>query len=284
MGKSLILFHSFLMAAFFCTGQTILQKPAQCDCGNKTVRDSLVEKYIDSGAEKHWYNNPQWLLYCDSLIAICPNIAIAYQHKAIPFIKNGEYEKAFELEDQAVILEPKMHTSYRGFLKCIFTKDYEGAIIDFQKAQQLVPNSYEMDHNFLFYEGLCNLELGNYSKAEENLKKDVFIQTGGDTSKTPHFNTLFYLGVLYFEMKNYSSAKKYLLKCIGVYKQHPDANYYLGLIYKKEKNFTLEEKYLQVAKQAFEKEYEINEDNIYYANYPHQIRLYEVQQALINKK
>jgi len=284
MGKSLILFLSFLIAVYFCIGQTILQKPVQCDCSNKTVRDSLVEKFIDSGAKKHSYNSPQWLLYCDSLIAICPNIAVAYQLKAIPSIKYGEYAKAFELEDKAVILEPKMYTSYRGFLKCIFMKDYEGAIIDFQKAQQLVPNSYEMDHTFLFYEGLFNLELGNYSKAEVNLKKDIFIQTSGDTSKTPHFNSLFYLGVLYYEMKNYSLAKKYLLKCIGIYQQHPDANYYLGLIYRKETNFTLEEKYLQVAKRSFEKKYGINEDNVYYANYPHQITLYEVEQALINRK
>jgi len=242
----------------------------------------LIEKYLVKGAEKYSYNSPQWQLYCDSLIAICPNIAEAYQLKAIPYIKYGDYAKAFPLEDKAVELEPKNYTAYRGFLKCIFTKDYEGAIIDFKKAQQLTPNSYEMDHTYPFYEGLCNLELGNYSLAEENFKKDILIQTGGDTAKQNkvHFNTFLYIGILYYEMKDNEKARKNLQKCIAVYKAHPDANYYLGMLYKREQNTELKNKYLEIAKQAKSKGYSMNEDNLYYAYYPHQITLYEINTAL----
>ena len=198
MAKSLILFLNFLFVAAFCFCQSIQNKSAACDCNNKNVKDSLVEKYLDNGAEKYSYNGPQWQLYCDSLIAICPNIAQAYQLKAIPYIKYGDYAKAFPLEDKAVELEPKSFTAYRGFLKCIFTKDYEGAIIDFKNAQLLTPNSYEMDHTYPFYEGLCNLELGNYSLAEENFKKDFFIQTGGNIEKQSriHFNSFLYMGII----------------------------------------------------------------------------------------
>lgn len=284
MGKSLILFLSFLPIALICSSQTIQKNHIIFDCTNKKIKDSLIKKYLDSGAEKHSYNSPQWQLYCDSLITICPNIAVAYQLKAIPFIKYGDYQKAFLLEDKAVQLDPQGFTAYRGFLKCIFTKDYEGSILDFQNAQKLLPNSYEMDHTYFFYEGLCNLELGNFSKAEENLKKDIFIQTQGDTLKTVHYNTLFYLGVLYYEIKNYDLAKNYLLKCIAVYKEHSNANYYLALVYNAMGKFDLKNKYLQFSKQAFEKGYGLNEDNIYYANYPHQIKLYEVEQAINEKK
>ncbi len=175
MGKSLILFLSFFFAAAFCFCQSTQDILPKCDCSSKKVKDSLIEKYLTNGAEKYSYNGPRWQLYCDSLIALCPNIAVAYQLKAIPYIKYGDYARAFPLEDKAVELEPKKWTAYRGFLKCIFTKDYEGAIIDFQNAQRLTPNGYEMDHTYLFYEGLCNLELGSYSIAEENFKKDIFI-------------------------------------------------------------------------------------------------------------
>lgn len=284
MGKSLISFLSFLFVSLVCSSQTIQKNHIIFDCTNKKIKDSLITKYLDSGAQKHSYNSPQWQLYCDSLITICPNIAVAYQLKAIPYIKYGEYQKAFLLEDKAVQLDPQGFTAYRGFLKCIFTKDYEGAILDFQNAQQLLPNSYEMDHTYFFYEGLCNLELGNFSTAEENLKKDIFIQTQGDTLKTVHFNTSFYLGVLYYEMKNYESAKNYLLKCIAVYKEHSNANYYLALVYNAIGKFDLKNKYLQFSKQAFEKGFSLNEGNIYYANYPHQIKLFEVEQAINAKK
>jgi tetratricopeptide (TPR) repeat protein len=259
-------------------------KSNNCNCNSKAVQDSLVKKYLDNGAHKYWYTTPQWQLYCDSLIAICPNIAVAYQNKAIPFIKYGEYEIAFALEDKAVELDPRNYMAYRAFLKCIFTKDYEGAIIDFDKAQQLVPNSYEMDHTYFFYKGLCNLELGNYSEAEDNLKKDIFIQTGGDTLKMVHFNSLYYFGVIYYEMKNYRLAKINLLKCMGFYPEHPQANFYMAQIYRAEGDTILEHQYLSVAKKALEKGLEINEDNLYYSNYPHQVRLYEVERALSGRK
>lgn len=280
MVKSLILFLNFLLFAFFCSCQQPVEKVMNCDCSSKIVRDSLVEKYLDNLVQRVSYNTPKWQSVCDSVIAICPNVAQAYELKAIPFIKYGDYAKAFPLEDKAVEFAPKGFTSYRGFLKCIFTKDYEGAIIDFNKAEELVPNGYEMDHTFSFYEGLCNLELANYRKAEENFKKDIFIQTGVDTAKTIHYNSLFYMGVLYYEMKNYAMAREYLLKCIAVYNQHPDANYYLAMVFKRMKNKTLEKKYLTISKQAFEDGYNLVEDNIVYVNYPHQVTLYEVEQAL----
>jgi tetratricopeptide (TPR) repeat protein len=240
----------------------------------------LITKYIDSGAEKHDYNSPAWLAYCDSLIKICPNIAVSYQHKAIPFIKMGDYATAFPLEDSAVALAPKEYTAYRGFLKCIFTKDYEAALIDFETAQQLTPNNYEMDHTYFFYKGLCNLELGAYDKAEENFKQDIFIQTGGDSTKNIHFNSLLYMGILYYEMQHDQQAKEYLLKCLLQYKESPDANYYLAQVFKREKNTDLQKKYFQIARQSKAKGFSINEDNMYYSYYPHQITLYEIDKAL----
>lgn len=74
------------------------------------------------------------------------------------------------------------------------------------------------------------------------------------------------------------------MKCIAVYKEHSNANYYLALVYKEMGNYDLENNYLQLSKQAFEKGYGLNEDNVYYANYPHQIRLYEVEQTINAKK
>jgi tetratricopeptide (TPR) repeat protein len=284
MVRSLILFLSFLLFTFFGYSQVTPRQAGKCNCSSERVQDSLVEKYFNNGAEKvpGMYNNPAWQLYCDTILALCPNIAYAYRQKGIPYIKNGEYEKAFSLYEKMVELDPKAWTAYRGFCKCIFTKDYEGAIIDFQKAQQLLPNGFEMDHTYFFYEGLCNLELGNYSKAEENLKQDIFIQTKGIilNEGDVHFNTLLYVGILYYEMRENEKAKTYLLKCLSRYKELPDANYYLALVYAREGNAALKEKYLRIAKETRSKGYSSNEDNLYYAYYPHQITAYEIEKEL----
>ena len=118
--------------------------------------------------------------------------------------------------------------------------------------------------------------------AEENFKKDVFIQTGGDTGRQNriHFNTFLYLGILYYEMMDNEKARENLQKCLAIYQAHPDANYYLGMLYKRELNMELKNKYLEIAKQSKAKGYDINEDNIYYAYYPHQITLYEINKEL----
>ena len=285
MVKSSILFLSFLFAGWACSHKPATTAGPAIDCSNPHIKDSIINRFIDNGAEKlpKQYNNPAWGSYFDSVIALCPDIASAWQLKAIPYIKNGEYEKAFALNDKAVALDPRGYTAYRGFLKCIFTKDFEGAITDFQKAQQLTPNGGEMDHTYKFYEGLCNLELGNYLQAEENFNADILIQTGGNKKAVPHFNTLLYVGILYYEMKNYVRSKEYLQKCLSVYPQLPEANFYLAMVYKQENRPALKNKYLELARMAIIDGYTMSEDNLYYAYYPHQVTLYEVGQELENK-
>jgi tetratricopeptide (TPR) repeat protein len=280
MEKSLQSFLSLLLipALAMCQSGLPTHMKVQVNCSNKKVRDSLVVHYIDNGAAKHFYNEPEWEIYCDSLIAICPNIAEVYRVKAIPYIKNGDYATAFALENKAVELDPKQWTAYRGFLKLIFTKDYEGAIIDFQKAQQLTPNGFEMDHTYFFYMGLCNLELGNYAQAEKDLKQDIFIQTQNDSSGSPHFNTLLYMGILYYEMGENALAKDYLSRCLAQYKQLPEASFYMSMIYKQEKGKESRWQYLATAKEMIKKRYGMNEDNMYYAYYPHQITLFEIEE------
>jgi tetratricopeptide (TPR) repeat protein len=220
------------------------------NCSSKSIQDSLIEKYITNRAEKlpGLYNDPNWIFYCDSVIALCPDIAYTYQMKAVPYIQNGEYEKAMELVNKAVELDPEEYTDYRGFLKFVFAKDYHGALIDFKKAQELNPKGYAMNHTYSFYEGLCNLELKNYSSAEENFKQDILIQKESDKEEGIHFNSSFYSGVLYYEMGNYNQAKEHLLNCLHVYPQYPIANFYLALVYKSEGNDELKRKYVQVAK------------------------------------
>lgn len=281
MGKLLISFLSCLFIVLNSCGQSNLPK-LPLDCADRRVQDSLIKRYITNGADKlpAMYNDPAWQLYCDSVIALCPEIAEVYQLKAVPFIKNGEYEKAFALYDITVQLNPKRYTGHRGFLKCLFTKDYEGAIIDLQKAQELVPNGYDMDHTYKFYEGLCNLELGNYLAAEQNFKQDISIQANDHPADPPHFNTLLFMGILYYEMEKNALAKECLLKCLNAYKQHPEGNYYLALVFRREGNTAMKRKYLEIAKKSYSDGYRMNEDQLYYVNYPHGIKLYEIEEAL----
>lgn len=262
------------------SGQPVAPARLADQCGSRHYQDSLITRYIENGAHKYGYLDPRWAQCCDSLLAVCPRVAYAYQQKAVPLIKDGKYAEALALENRAAALDPQTWLAYRGFLKCIFTKDYEGAILDFQQVARLKPGSREMDHTYPFFEGLCNLELGNYARAEANFKADIRQQKGSSGQQDVHFNTLFYVGVLYLEMNNYAQAKVYLAQCLRAYPQHPEANYYLGLLYQKQGNTPAARQYLVAAQKALAGGYQLNEDNIYYANYPRQITEYEIKQAL----
>src|SRR5450631_812411 len=252
------------------------------DCRNRKFRDSLVVRYVDNGAEKlpYIYNNPAWGWYLDSILMICPNIAAAYQLKAVPAIKNGDYIKAYSLDEKAAELDSQQFVSYLGFLKCIFTKDYSGAIIDFDRANKIIPGGAEMDHSFYFYLGICYLELGQYKEAQFNFNRDIYFQNKGDSSREMHFNSLLYMGITKSENNELDSAEIYLKKCLLIYKELPEANYYLALIYKKRKEEDLEKKYLATAQRSIIEGYSMYEDNLYYVNYPKQITFYEVKKEL----
>jgi TolA-binding protein len=255
-------------------------------CNNRSFQDSLIRRFVDSGAEKlpYVYNNPSWGLYMDSILAVCTDVAEAYQLKAVPSIKNGEYTKAYQLDTKAAELDPARYLSYLGFLKCIFTKDYSGAITDFKKAIQIVPGGGEMDHGFYFYLGICYLKLGNYAEASFNFYNDFSEQQHGDSTREIHYNSLLYMGITKMEARNLDSAEYWLSKSLHIYPQLPEANYYLSVVYRSENKTTQEKNCLELARKFIQDGYRMNEDNMYYVNYPYQITLHEVNDRLAELK
>jgi tetratricopeptide (TPR) repeat protein len=269
MEKSLTLFLSLLLVPLLSYSQQ------KTDCSSKVVQDSLLEVYSEK-AWKFGYNHPDWGTSWDSLIAICPNIAEAYQEKAIPYLKSGDYAVAFGLEDKAVELDPKRWIAYRGFLHCIFTKNYEKALTDFQLAEQIVPNASVMDHTYSFFCGLSYLETGVLEKAEQLFLKDIDQQKRTGKGNDIHFNSLLYLGIVHLEMKEYIEAEKDLKRCLVYYPQLPEANYYLAKTLKVTGHADAD-MYFEKAKEYFNQGYKMNEDNEAYVNYPRQISLVEIE-------
>ena len=277
MGKSLRLFLSLLLLAHCGQGQPTAR--AGAPCGSQPNQDSLVARFLTNGAHRISYLDPRWALYCDSLIAACPTFAYAYQQKAMPLIKTGKYEETFALLNRAVALDPNHWLAYRGFLKCIFTKDYDGALLDFEQAARLKPNGREMDHTYPFFRGLCQLELGRFARAEAEFNRDLAQQRGADGKGDVHFNTLLYVGIAYLEMKKHDLAATHLQQCLRAYPQHPEANYYAALVARAQGDEAAAQQYLATAQKALLGGYRLNEDNIFYTNYPRQITEFEVMRA-----
>ncbi len=74
--------------------------------------------------------------------------------------------------------------------------------------------------------------------------------------------------------------KEYLLSCLKIYKQLPDATLLPGPGLRAGRQYNKGKEYLEIAKGSYRSGYRMNEDQLYYVNYPHQIKLYEIEQAL----
>ncbi|MFT3948385.1 MAG: hypothetical protein QM763_15555 [Agriterribacter sp.] len=278
MEKWTILFLSLILSVL--SGNCFSQKSYNCE--SKHFRDSIVNYYTEvlANTERIYYNDARWQELCDSIIKICPDIAEAYQLKALPFTKYADYEKCFSLLDKAVQYDPVEFLPYRAFIKCIFTKDYEGAIVDFTRSDSLTKNSGLMDHSYQFFMGICNLELKKYDMAEINFKNDADIQHRAFRGEQLHYNSLLYTGIVQLEKGQYREAEKLLLKCLDTYSKHPEANYYLALVEEKLGNEILKHTYLENGREAYIQGLRLNEDNIYYSNYPKQVTLRDFDRAL----
>jgi tetratricopeptide (TPR) repeat protein len=250
-------------------------------CIDQKYKDSIVQHYLKDLAWQKGYNHPNWDRYCDTVIALCPDIAEAYREKAIPHIKYANLAIAMPLEDKAVELSPGEWLDYRAFLKVIFTKDYEGALVDFENAEKQKPLGGLMDHTYSFYKGLSYLGLGEYSKAIDALDQDIKTQSNYSKDAYIHFNTFLFLGIAHYKNNNLIEAENYINRCLKNYEAHPDALYYLGMINTQNNNKTEALANFTKSLNALKIGYSMNEDNESYCNYPFQITTFEVENAIL---
>lgn len=188
----------------------------------------------------------------------------------MPYFKRRKYSIGMQFLDKAVLYD-KHWLDYRAFIKCIFSKDYEGSEIDFQKAKSLNGNTYIMDHTYNFYISLCYLQTDRFKKAQQLLIYDI-----GQTEKQHdeswiHYLDLFYLGIVNYELQDFPAALKAFDKALAKYSNFSDAEYFKGKVLYLQGKHKEGYELMKKAKADFEKGYTINEDNSIYEQYPYQV-------------
>ncbi|BCY27575.1 tetratricopeptide repeat protein [Flavobacterium okayamense] len=238
----------------------------------KVRQEAIIKQHIHDCADKINYrimmNEYQNCL--DAGLKKDSTIAYLWQQKAMPYYKARKYSVGKPFLDKAVQYDEKRWLSYRGFMKCIFSRDYIGAIEDFEKCIEKYGNSYEMDHTYAFYIGLSYLQLNDFEKAEAIFKSDIEDQE--KRMKEAHFLDLFYYGLAKFEQQKWEEAIVEFDKSLKQYPQFSEVEYYkaicLAHLGKREESKVLFEK----AKNDAETGYTINEDNAIYETYPYKVR------------
>jgi tetratricopeptide (TPR) repeat protein len=271
------LFSRYLLST--AVSLAILQLSARAQtmhCDDVSLRDSLAANVF----RNHSYTTQAYQAACDSLLSLCPGWDNVYQMKAMPFIKKGRAAEAYFWLDKAVALNPAEHLDYRAFLKCIFTKDYAGALDDFIEAEKLRPGGGLMDHSYRFYIALCHIGLGNISTARSML--DEIAKEQETRFKNAHFNTYFYQGLAhYLAGDGVVRAEQAFSRCLAIHPHHPDAHFYMGRVLlaqegRKEKALS----HFQECISAIKEGYTNSEDQEPYVRYPYEVGVRDAEEQL----
>jgi tetratricopeptide (TPR) repeat protein len=236
------------------------------------ARDSsnaLFERLIDSVGIFSYEGQT----IADSALTIDPTNARLWQQKSMPYLKNGDFMSWRKFINKAVDNDPERYLAYRGFCAMIFVKDYESALLDFERIQKLKPSGavYEMDHSVDFWRGLCYLELGKLDSARIFMEKSLKYQLDLRSAEWAHYNDFFYLGVIHYELNDITKAQYYMDASLKNYNEFPDAHFYKALILNKLGKSGEALDHLVQIENAWKKKYRMNEDNEVYSNYPKQI-------------
>jgi len=211
--------------------------------------------------------------YLDSALQIKPDSAFFWQQKAMPLYKARKYSLGKPFLEKAAHYDPSGSLDYSGFMKCIFSKEYEESIADLLEAKKRFGDSYVMDHTYNFYIGLDYLQLNQFEKAKSYLLKSKEQQFKDFPNDPPHeachYLDWFYLGIVEYELQNFELAIAHFDMSLKVYENLADAMYFKAICLRNTGK-------LEAAKMIFEEALKnnqntINEDNVFYEVYPYQI-------------
>src|SRR5690606_19220285 len=234
-------------------------------------KDSIVENVILS-LRKYGLNSQKRRDALDSAILKYPSIANFYQQRAMPLYKQDKDELGHPFLKKAAELNPQKYLDYKGFMECIFSKNYKVAITDFEKYLQMFGEGYVMDHTYYFYIGISYLQLNEFEKTKNYLDKSIAQIEKESGHDWVHHLDLMYLGIANLELGNPENALKSFDEALTKYPNFGDVKFYkANALYKLGKS---EEaiKLLQEAKDDILSGNTINEDNVIYERYPYQVR------------
>ena len=248
------------------------------------AQDSIIETYLNKGAYKYHYTLQGWDDNINLALKKDSTIALLWQLKALPLWKSKKYEMAVHCYDKAVLIDRAKYLGRRGYLKCIFQKDYKGAIADMEMAEKEFGYGFQNDHSYPFYISLCYLQLNEFTKAELILQNDLDKSIREHGEDWISFLNLFYAGIIQYELRNYEKGILYFDKSLKIYRNFSDAKYYKGLCLLQKGDKSGAEALMREAKANFEQGYSINEDDAFYESYPYKVNWYTAKWTIPNYK
>lgn len=127
-----------------------------------------------------------------------------YMEYSVHLNKAGDFENGFKYLNKAVELDPEMHLGYRGWIRLRKMRDFDKALIDFNRLDSLTPKFVDAPwgENIDFLRGECYFGKKNYNKAIESFNLNV----KNNKEDWVDIHTFVYLGLCEYQLGNYKKA------------------------------------------------------------------------------
>lgn len=132
------------------------------------------------------------------------NNSNAWMERSVSFNKAGDFEKGFEYLNKAVELNPKLHLGYRGWVRLRKMRDFDKALIDFNKLDSLTPDFVDAPwhEDIDFLRGECFFGNKDYKKAIKHFNRNIEI----NKEEWVDLHSFVYLGLCEFNLGNYEKS------------------------------------------------------------------------------
>lgn len=128
----------------------------------------------------------------EEILKVQPNNIVAINNLSWILCENsGEFNKALELTSKGLEIAPNYEDLYdtRGYIY-YRTGKFDKAIADFQNALKLIPPGNPQAAGVYFHLGQTYEEMGDSSKASENLKRALTIDSDGEVLSAEDISTI----------------------------------------------------------------------------------------------
>ncbi|GAB1856196.1 tetratricopeptide repeat protein [Flavobacteriaceae bacterium MHTCC 0001] len=155
----------------------------------------------------------------------------AWMELSVAFNKAGDFEKGFEYLNKAVELNPASHLGYRGWIRLRKMRDYDKALIDFDRLDSLTPNFIDAPwgEDIDFLRGECYFGKKEYKKAIELFNRNIKNQK----EDWADIQSFVYLGLCEYELGNYDKAISDFKRAIKQSEYVPESFYGMAKAYQK---------------------------------------------------
>ncbi len=249
--KTLIWFFAglaLLMASCQGGGYDYYQKTYSAE-EHKALAQTLTD-----GIGNYYQGSPACQALLEEAKGYDPTYALAYREIGVPYLKRGIAAAFPHYYGKAADLDPLGWIGWRGYLYLYFYRDYERALLDFNRLDTITPGvvDYPQSTSVDYMRAICHLQLGDYDSAIDYLDQHIAHEDTIAGFKYIPPEAFLFRGIAYWKKVEPEQAIRSFLTGHDLEDYNADLQFWLAKVYAENGLQSEARKWFKQAEKAFQ--------------------------------